>query len=176
LTFQPELGIDHVMEKVYIETSFISFLSSKPSRNLLATAWQQVSLDWWEYRKPLFDLYTSELVIDEAKRGDRNAAERRLAYIEELPVLNVTDSAILLAQRFLDERAMPAKAFGDALHVALAVVHRMDYLLTWNCRHIDNAQTKTLVRRLCVSQGLSFPEICTPQELMGETFDEESDY
>jgi predicted nucleic acid-binding protein len=164
------------MEKVYIETSFISFLSSKPSRDLLATAWQQVSLDWWEYRRPLFDLYTSELVLVEAKRGDKSAAERRLSYLEQLPVLNVTDSAIVLAQRFIDEGAMSPKAFGDALHVALAVVHRMDYLLTWNCRHIDNAQTKTLVRRLCASQGLSFPEICTPQELMGEIFDEESDY
>ena len=164
------------MEKVYIETSFVSFLSSKPSRNLLAAAWQQVSLDWWEHRRLLFDLYTSELVIDEAKRGDESAAEQRLSYLEQLPVLNITDSAVVLAQRFLDEGAMPAKAFGDALHVALAVVHRMDYLLTWNCRHIDNAQTKILVRRFCASQDLSFPEICTPQELMGEAFDEESDY
>ena len=176
LTFQQETSIDHIMEKVYIETSFISFLSSKPSRNLVAMAWQQVSLDWWECRRPLFDLYTSELVIDEAKRGDRKAAERRLTFIEQLPVLNVSDSAIALAQRFLDEGAMPAKAFGDALHVALAVVHHMDYLLTWNCRHIDNAQTKAMIRRLCIREDLSFPEICTPQELMGETFDEESGY
>jgi len=115
------------------------------------------------------------LVIDESKRGDKEAAKRRLSYIDQLPVLNVTDSAIALAQHFLDEGAMSAKAFGDALHVALAVVHRMDYLLTWNCRHIDNAQTKTLIRRLCINQDLSFPEICTPQELMKETFDEESD-
>ena len=164
------------MEKVYIETSFIRFLSSKPSRNLLAAAWQQISLDWWEHRRPLFELYISELVIDEAKRGDEKAAKHRLSCIEQLPILNVTESAIVLARRFLDEGAMPAKAFGDALHVALAVVHRMDYLLTWNCRHIDNAQTKALVRRLCIIQGLQFPEICTPQELMGETFDEESDY
>jgi hypothetical protein len=70
---------------------------------------------------------------------------------------------------------MPTKAFGDALHVALAVVHRMDYLLTWNCRHIDNAQTKPLARRLCLLEGLSFPEICTPQEFMGETSDEKPD-
>lgn len=161
------------MQKVYIETSFISFLAGRPSRNMLATAWQQVSFDWWEQRRSLFELYTSELVIDEAKRGDQQAAERRLSYLEQLPILNVTESAISLAQRFLDEGAMPAKAFGDALHVALAVVHRMDYLLTWNCRHIDNAQMKPLARRLCVNQGLSFPEICTPQELMGETYDEE---
>ena len=162
------------MEKVYIETSFISFLCGRPSRNLLAAAWQQISLDWWEYRRPLFDLYTSELVISEAGRGNEGAAERRLSYLEHLPVLNVTDSATALAQRFIDEGTMSEKAFGDALHVALAVVHSMDYLLTWNCRHIDNAQTKTLVRRLCIHEGLSFPEICTPQELMGDIFDEES--
>jgi len=163
------------MEKVYIETSFISFLCGRPSRNLLAAAWQQISLDWWEYRRPLFDLYTSELVISEAGHGNASAAERRLSYLEQLPVLNVTDSATALAQRFIDEGTMHEKAFGDALHVALAVVHRMDYLLTWNCRHIDNAQTKTLVRRLCIHEGLSFPEICTPQELMGDIFNEESD-
>lgn len=164
------------MEKVYVETSFISFLSSRTSRDLLATAWQQISLQWWEYRRPLFDLYASELVLVEAKRGDPSAAERRLSYLEQLPVLSITDSAVALAQQFIAERAMSPKAFGDALHVALAVVHRMDYLLTWNCRHIDNAQTKTLVRRLCANQGLSFPEICTPQELMGEILDEESSY
>ena len=163
------------MEKVYIETNFISFLCGRPSRNLLAAAWQQISLDWWEYRRPLFDLYTSELVISEAGRGNESAAERRLSHLEQLPVLNVTDSATALAQRFIDEGTMSEKAFGDALHVALAVVHSMDYLLTWNCRHIDNAQTKTLVRRLCIHEGLSFPEICTPQELMGDIFDEESD-
>jgi hypothetical protein len=89
-----------------------------------------------------------------------------------LPVLNVTDSAIALAQRLLQAGAMPPHAFGDALHVALAVVHRMDYLLTWNCRHIDNAETKPVVRNVCITQGLSFPEICTPQELMGENVDE----
>lgn len=163
------------MEKVYIETSFISFLAGRPSRNVLAKAWQQVSIAWWKERGPLFELYASELVIDEAGRGDEDAARRRLSFIEPLPILNVTESAMTLARRFLDEGAMPAKAFGDALHVALAVAHRMDYLLTWNCRHIDNAQTKPLARRLCINQGLSFPEICTPQELMGENYSEESD-
>jgi len=163
------------IEKVYIETSFVSFLAGRPSRDLLATAWQQVSLAWWENRRSQFELYTSQLVIDEAGRGDENAARRRLSYLGPLPVLEVTDSAVSLAQQLVDDGAMPAKAFGDALHVALAVVHGMDYLLTWNCRHIDNAQTKPLARRLCLLQGLSFPEICTAQELMGETSDEESD-
>ncbi len=162
------------MEKIYIETSFVSFLAGRPSRDLLAAAWQQISTDWWENRRSQFELFTSELVIDEARRGDEDAARRRLSYIDELPVLNITPSAISLAQQFLDENAMPAKAFGDALHMALAVVHRMDYLLTWNCRHIANAQTKPLARRLCIGRGLPFPEICTPQELMGGTFDEES--
>jgi len=163
------------IEKVYIETSFVSFLAGRPSRDLLATAWQQVSTAWWENRRSHFELYTSQLVIDEASRGDENAARRRLSYLEPLPVLEVTDSAVSLARQLVDEGAMPAKAFGDALHVALAVVHHMDYLLTWNCRHIDNAETKPLARRLCLLQGLSFPEICTPQELMGETYNEESD-
>lgn len=156
------------MEKIYIETSFVSFLAGRPSRDLLAAAWQQISMDWWESRRSQFELFTSELVIDE------DAARRRLSYIDELPVLNITPLSISLAQQLLDEGAMPAKAFGDALHVALAVVHGMDYLLTWNCRHIANAQTKPSARRLCVGRGLSFPEICTPQELMGGTFDEES--
>ncbi|MGE5295720.1 MAG: type II toxin-antitoxin system VapC family toxin [Solirubrobacterales bacterium] len=159
-------------KRVYIETSFVSYLAAKPTRNLLATAWQEIATTWWETRGPQFDLYTSELTVAEAARGDKAAAQRRLEYLKQLPVLNVTDSSVALAQHFLQAGAMPAHAFGDALHVALAVVHHMDYLLTWNCRHIDNAETKPLVRNVCLMQGLSFPEICTPQELMGESNDE----
>jgi hypothetical protein len=159
-------------KKVYIETSFVSYLTAKPSRNLVAAAWQEIATTWWETRGPQFDLYTSELAIEEASRGDETAAQRRLIYLERLSLLNVTDSAIALAQRLLEAGAMPPQAFGDALHVALAVVHRMDYLLTWNCRHIDNAETKPAVRSVCMARGLSFPEICTPEELMGENTDE----
>jgi len=159
-------------KKVYIETSFVSYLAARPTRNLVAAAWQEIATTWWETRRSQFELYASELTVAEAARGDQAAAERRLAYLEQLPVLAVTDSAIALAQHLLQAGAMPTQAFGDALHVALAVVHRMDYLLTWNCRHIDNAETKPMARNVCLIQGLPFPEICTPQELMGENSDE----
>ncbi len=156
-------------KRVYIETSIVSYLAARPTRNLVAAAWQEIATAWWETRGTMYDLYASELTIAEAARGDEVAAQRRLAYLEHLPVLNVTDSAIALAQHLLQAGAMPAHAFGDALHVALAVVHRMDYLLTWNCRHIDNAETKPVVRNVCIKKGLFFPEICTPQELMGDS-------
>lgn len=155
-------------EKVYIETSIVSFLTARPSMNLLVAAWQNLTIDWWEKRKHLFDLYTSELVIEEARRGDANAAKKRLKSLEGIPLLAVTDSAIDLSKNLLAKRALPAKATDDALHVALSSVHNINFLLTWNCRHIDNAQTKPIIRSVIIANGYFYPEICTPQELMGD--------
>lgn len=160
-------------KKVYIETSIVSYLTGRPSRNLIVAAWQSLTTEWWERRRNEFELYTSELVIEEARRGDREAAKKRLKALEGIPLLKLTDSAAELAQKLIAEGALPSKATDDAVHIALATVHGIDYLLTWNCRHIDNAQTKPLVRRVIVSEGYNCPEICTPQELLGGDSDEE---
>ena len=157
------------MEKktVYIETSIISYLTARPSRDLLATAWQQVTIDWWDTQRDRFDLYTSDIVIEEVGRGDDLAISRRLETLAGIPMLAITDRVVALSEALVDAKALPRKAIGDSLHIALSAVHGVDYLLTWNYRHIDNAQTKPIVRAVCLVNGYAYPEICTPQELMG---------
>lgn len=153
---------------VYIETSVISYLVARPSRNLLAAAWQQVTQDWWDKRRVRFELFTSQLVFAEAAQGDPEAARRRGDALQNIPDLEVTDEVVALAARLVTEGALPREATDDAVHIAVAAVHGMDYLLTWNYRHLDNAERKPLVRRVCTLAGYRYPEICTPQALMGE--------
>ena len=156
------------MKKVYIETTIISYLTARPSKNILATAWQELTKEWWTHRRTYFDLFTSELVLAEAYKGDAEAAQRRLNHLENIPIIATTDSAIEFARKLINEGPLPEKAIDDALHIALSAVHRIDYLMTWNFKHIDNAEMKPSIRELCILHGYHYPEICTPQELMGE--------
>lgn len=144
-----------------------------PSRNLLVAAWQCLTVEWWEKRRKLFEVFVSELVIEEAGRGDSEASERRLKAIEGIPLLKLTDSAVELSKKLISKGALPSKAIDDALHIAISAVHNIDYLLTWNCRHIDNAEAKPLIRSVIIANGYNYPEICTPQELIGGDSDEE---
>ena len=157
---------------VYVETSVISYLAAKPSRNILAAAWQQTTREWWDKRRTHFQLFTSALVIAEAAEGDSEAARRRLEKLRGIPDLEVTDAAAILAKRLVGGGALPGEALDDAMHIAVAAVHGVDYLLTWNYRHLDNAERKPLVRSVCAAAGYECPEICTPQELMGEQEDD----
>lgn len=160
-------------KKVYIETSIVSFLTGNPSLNLVAAAWKTLTIEWWEKRRMLFDLFISELVLTEAGRGNEKAAQKRLNSLDGIPVLAMTDSAVELAKILINQHAIPENATDDALHIALTSVHSIDYLLTWNCRHIDNAETKPVIRSILISNGYNCPEICTPQELMGGELNEE---
>jgi hypothetical protein len=160
------------MATAYIETSVISYLTARPSPVLLAAAHQQVTREWWDHHRHRFDLHISQLVLDEAARGDPDAAALRLAALEGFAVLEATQSAAELVDMLISDRALPSAARDDAAHVAIAAVHNMDYLVTWNCRHIDNAEAKPLIRSVCAVHGYVCPEICTPEELMGGTSDE----
>ncbi|MBN2466107.1 type II toxin-antitoxin system VapC family toxin [candidate division WOR-3 bacterium] len=153
---------------VYVETSIVSYLAARPSRDVLGAAWQQLSAQWWDHARPRYDLFISELVVVEASRGDAAVAARRLKYLARIPVLKADERMAALAERLIAESAMPPSAEADALHVALATVHGLDYLLTWNCRHIDNAEFRPLVRSVCLAAGYRCPEICTPLELLAE--------
>jgi len=155
------------MKTVYVETSILSYLTARPTRDLLATARQQMTREWWDTERGRFDLHVSPLVDQEAKRGDPDAARRRVEALGDLPTLEIVDEAYDLASALIAEGALSPSAEDDATHIALAAVHGMDYLLTWNCRHIDNAETKPIVRSVCTTHGYSCPEICTPEELMG---------
>jgi len=152
---------------VYIETSIVSYLTARPSSDLLAAAWQKVTIDWWETQRDRFDLFASDIVIEEAGRGDDVAVARRLEALAGIPLLAITDEVILFSEALIQAGAVPKEAIGDSLHIALSAVHGIDYLLTWNYRHIDNAETKPIIRGVCLANRYGYPEICTPQELMG---------
>ncbi len=153
-------------KSVYIETSIPSYLTAKSSRDIRAAAWQQITTEWWEVARGNFDLFTSELAIVEASAGNPEAAERRLSVLNEISELKIDSEVQELAELLISKGGIPAAAEADALHVAVAAVHRIDYLLTWNCRHIDNATKKPIIRSICVSEDYPYPEICTPMELL----------
>lgn len=157
------------MEKpsVYVETSVISYLASKPNRDVIVVGHQQLSLEWWDTRDD-WRLFVSPLVIREAGGSDADAAARRLAFIQGLTVLSITGAAQSLAGLFLAGAAVPGKAAEDALHIAIATIYRMEYLLTWNCRHIANATRRLAISKICEQAGYRTPVICTPEELLGE--------
>jgi len=161
-------------KSVYIETSIASYLTSKPSRDIRAAAWQQLTAQWWEEARDDYELFTSELVFVEASRGDAQAAAKRLSCLKAIPELTIDEEAQALAARIISDGGMPSSAQADALHVAIATVHGIDYPLTWNCRHIDNAVAKPLLRSICAATGYRCPEICTPMELLAEGSDDVS--
>jgi len=157
------------MESVYLETTFISYLVARPSRDLLVAAHQQATQEWWAERRREFECYVSQVVIDEASMGDPEEIEKRMKVIDELSALEVNAEAESLAQAILSSGAMPSRAVRDAAHVAVAAVHNIDYLVTWNCKHLANAQLIRRISEVCESLGLlRIPVICTPEELMGE--------
>lgn len=152
--------------RIYIETSIPSYLTARRSRDLVATANQELTQEWWDTRKDDFYLVISEFVVREASAGDPNAASNRLAAIAGIPELNVTDEVGELARILIEQIPIPAKAQLDAFHIAIASVHGIDYLLTWNCTHINNAELRPRIEAICRSQGFEPPIICTPQELL----------
>jgi predicted nucleic acid-binding protein len=156
-----------VKPTLYLETTIVSYLTGLPSHDLVVAAHQQVTRDWWETRSA-FDLYVSQFVLDEAGAGDAEAAKRRLAVLVDLPVLDLTPEVRLVAGEILLHGGMPAKAFVDAVHVAVAAAHGVDYLLTWNCTHIANPMLRGRIEAICRATGFEPPVICTPVEFMQE--------
>lgn len=154
--------------RVYVETSVISYLAARPSRDLITAARQQLTREWWRHRRPQFDVCVSQLVLDEARAGDPEAAARRAEFLVGLPLLETTREAVELARRLLQAVGLPPQAGADALHIASAACHGVDYLLTWNAAHIANAEYRPRVERTCRAHGYEPPVLCTPDELMGE--------
>jgi len=154
--------------KLYLETTIPSYLTSWPSRDLIIAGHQQITREWWKKRKRAFDLYISQLVVDEAKAGNDEAAQERLKAISGLPLLDITKEVESLAIRLLTSGVVPVKASTDAAHIAIATVHGIDYLMTWNCVHLANATITKTVAKICREEGFECPVICTPEELLGE--------
>lgn len=147
----------------------ISYLTARPSRDVVAAAHQQISLDWWDRRRQDFDLVASLLVVNEARLGNPESSARRLAILEGIPLLEVTALARELAVTIVQKGLLPQTAYPDALHISTAAVHQVDYLLTWNCTHIANAEILPRIARICEPFGVVLPYICTPEELLGES-------
>lgn len=152
--------------KVYVETSVISYLTARPSRTIVGAAHQQITLAWWEQRAE-HELFVSQSVWQECAAGDPEAAGRRLAALRGIAVLSVTEEMMALAESLIVKGIVPAKAIEDALHIAISTLHRIDFLLTWNCRHIANPMIQERIAVFLEKQGLFLPIICTPEELLG---------
>jgi predicted nucleic acid-binding protein len=151
--------------RLYLETTIPSYLAGSPSRDLVIAAHQQITREWWDSRGR-FSLFISQVVFQEVNSGDEAAVAKRLRFVQDIPVLQLTEEARTLAQELLKQKALPTQAAVDALHVAVAVVNGMDYLLTWNCTHIANAAIRSKIERVCRSKGYEPPVICTPEELL----------
>jgi len=155
-----------IKPKVYVETTIVSYLTARLSRDLVTAAHQQITEQWWKDRRLAFDLFASQAVIDEAGEGDETMVGLRLKVLEELPLLDITEEVSSFAEELIRVGPMPRKAAIDAVHVAASVVHRIDYLLTWNCKHLANAAIRVKIDQMCRSRSYSSVVICTPEELM----------
>lgn len=153
--------------RLYLETTIPSYLTAWPSRDLVVAGHQQITKEWWSRRRSDYELFISEYVHYEAACGDPTAAQARLEVIADLPELAITENVGLLTARLLTAGLMPPNAAVDAGHLAVAAVHGMHFLLTWNCTHINNATIEADLRALVAREGYALPVICTPEELMG---------
>ena len=149
---------------VYIETTIPSYLTARPSRDLIRAAHQQVTREWWD-RRAAFTLCSSRLVVEECREGDPGAAALRLAALAGVPLVELTAGAAVLADALVRGVPLPERATADALHVAAAALHRVRYLLTWNCAHLANVALRPQIEAVCRAAGYEPPLICTPEEL-----------
>ena len=152
------------MFTVYVETTIVSYLTARRSRDVVLAAHQALTRDWWRGRTA-YQLRVSQLVIDEAAVGDPFLRARRLRALRGISVLPLTDAATRLAGELVRKGALPEKATVDAFHIGVAAAHEVAYLLTWNCKHLANATMRSTIEAVCRSEGLSPPIICTPEEL-----------
>ena len=154
------------MKTVYIESSVISYYTARRSRELIVAAHQEITLDWWENALPSFEPFISQIVFDEISRGDSESARKRLNAVESFKLIEMTQETAMLAKLYYNALHIPEKAINDAFHLALAVYHGMDYMVTWNCTHIAAGRVINIIQNINSEEGYQTPIICTPEELM----------
>jgi hypothetical protein len=152
---------------VYVESSVISYLTSRTSRDVVIAGRQAITAEWWEHHRHRFDLRTSLLVEEEISRGDAAAAQLRKDQLDGIARFSASDEAVRLANLLLTEKAVPAGSEEDALHIGIAAAQGADYLLIWNFKHINNAEKKAAIVRAVESCGYVCPQFCSPEELGG---------
>ena len=158
--------------RIYIETTIPSYLVARPARDLLQAARQQLTRDWWDLKREQHELFTSQIVLDEIAFGEKAMAQLRLDLLQSVPLLPVTDEVKEFAGKVLASGLLPATADRDAAHIALASAYEMDILVSLNCRHIANAAIQARLRKLADASGFTLPVLCTPDELMGITYEQ----
>jgi hypothetical protein len=151
---------------VYLETSFISYLTGPLSQNMLVATHQHITREWWKTRRLAFELFVSSAVIAEVSQGNVTQSARRLAALSGLSTLAPNNEVTELAKAFVQTQLVPSKVADDAYHIAIATVHQLNYLLTWNCKHIANAQIQSRLRQVSQQRGYELPILCTPYELL----------
>ena len=161
------------MDAVYIETSIVSYLRQKPSTQLVTAARQLLTHQWWNDERANYELVISQYVIDEASGGDPTLAAERLESLDGIPVLPNAPEIPQIAKEIMSLGVLPAKAQVDALHIASVAHHRIQYLLTWNCKHIANAKILPRIHSALANLGIPIPIICTPEELLGNDTENE---
>jgi hypothetical protein len=154
-----------VKPSVYIETTVVGHLTSRLPNDPVVVGQMLATRKWWEESRSQFTLFTSEIVLNEASAGDPQAATERLAALATLPLVPIADAVGELADLLLSRSALPVKARVDAVHVAIAATNAIEYLLTWNCRHLANATLRAKIEEVCRELGYNPPIICTPPEL-----------
>ena len=156
------------MDTVYIETSIISYLRQKPSSQVVTAARQLLTHRWWDDERADYELVVSQYVIDEASAGDPTLAADRLLALDGIPLLPNAPEIPRIASEIISLGVLPPKAEVDALHIAAVAHHRVQYLLTWNCKHIANAKILSRIHSVLTDLGIPIPIICTPEELLGD--------
>jgi hypothetical protein len=156
------------MSTVYIETSIVSYLRQSPSSQIVTAARQLLTHRWWSSERKHYELVISQYVIDEASAGNPALAAARLESLDGIPLLPQAPEIVTLAEEIMSLGVLPYKAQVDALHIATVAHHRIQYLLTWNCKHIANAKILPRIHDLLEERGIPIPIICTPEELLGD--------
>ena len=158
-------------QTIYVETSIPSFYHEARADVDMA-ARRQWTRDWWKGAHNRHELVTSAAVVDELERGDYPSRADCLRLIDGLPLLAIEPAVIDIVDAYIARQVMPADPAGDALHLALASFHRCDFLVTWNCRHLANANKFGNIRRVNTLLGIHVPALVTPLELLAENDDE----
>jgi predicted nucleic acid-binding protein len=153
-------------KRVYIETTVVSYLTAKPSRDIMVAGHQEATRELWPELSTKYESYVSALVYEEARRGDPDQAGVRLEAIKLFPMLDIDEEVRSLAEKIIAKRAMPAEYPEDALHIAVAAVNNIEVVITWNIGHLNNPFTRKTVRQIVEAEGYGCPEICSPEELL----------
>ena len=154
------------MDSVYIETTIVGHIAGRIHPDPMVATRQQMTRDWWHDEAARYEVFISQVVLEECSQGDPSAAAERLEVVKDVDLLEASDEVDELADTLISEKAVPASEPRDAFHIAIAAVNGVDYLLTWNCKHIANATLRSRIEKVCRDAGFEPPIICTPEELV----------